>query len=336
MLTEPRKSLGERAPAEAAAISVENLSRRFGKLEAVKGVSFAVHPGEIFGFLGPNGAVKSTTTSMLTTLLTPSGGRAEVAGHDVVRERNQVRQAIGIIFQEQALDLRLSALDNLWLHAILYGVPTARAAQRIEQGLRAVDLWDRRKEPVSRYSGGMKRRLEMARGLIHTPQVLFLDEPTVGLDPQSRYAMWDYIQRLRQEFGLTIFMTTHYMDEAEACDRIAIMDKGSVIALDSPAALKASLGGDVISLKTEHNGLALAELRERFGLEAKLAEDQLRLEVKDGGELLPRLLRELQVKILRVSLNQPTLDDVFVSLTGREMRDEGPADPRAMWMRRGR
>ncbi|MFD0472213.1 ABC transporter ATP-binding protein [Nonomuraea thailandensis] len=217
-----------------AAVSVRGLQKAYGKIEAVKGVDFEVRPGEVFGFLGPNGAGKTTTISMLCTLVNPTGGSATVAGHDVVRERDKVRRNIGLVFQDPTLDGYLSAEQNLRFHAELYGVPKSVVHDRIRTVMEMVALWDRKDAKVMTFSGGMKRRLEIARGLLHSPRVLFLDEPTVGLDPQTRSAIWGYINQLRLIEDITIFMTTHYMDEAEYCDRIAIIDHGRVVVIDSP------------------------------------------------------------------------------------------------------
>ncbi|MGH2975032.1 MAG: ATP-binding cassette domain-containing protein, partial [Solirubrobacterales bacterium] len=219
----PRVDPGSERP---AAISVRGLAKSFGDVEAVRGVDFEVSAGEVFGFLGPNGAGKSTTINMLCTLATPTSGSATVAGHDVVRERDDVRRNIGLVFQDPTLDGYLTAQQNLRLHAELYGVERAAVAPRSRQVLEMVGLWDRRDAAVGTFSGGMRRRLEIARGLLHSPRVLFLDEPTLGLDPQTRSSIWRYIAELRAREQITIFMTTHYMDEAEFCDRIAIMDQG--------------------------------------------------------------------------------------------------------------
>ncbi len=234
-----------------AAISVRGLAKSFGEVEAVRGVDFEVSAGEVFGFLGPNGAGKSTTINMLCTLATPSAGSATVAGHDVVRERDDVRRNIGLVFQDPTLDAYLTAQQNLRLHAELYGVDRAAVAVRSRQVLEMVGLWDRRDVEVGTFSGGMRRRLEIARGLLHSPRVLFLDEPTLGLDPQTRSSIWRYIAELRAREQITIFMTTHYMDEAEFCDRIAIMDQGEIVVLDTPEALKESVGADRIRIETE-------------------------------------------------------------------------------------
>ena len=245
-----------------AAISAHGLVKRFGDVEAVRGIDLEVEAGEVFGFLGPNGAGKSTTISMLCTLLTPTEGFARVAGHDVVAERDTVRRNIGLVFQDPTVDGYMTAERNLRLHAELYGVPRDLFADRMEQVLTMVGLWDRRGSKVSTYSGGMSRRLEIARGLLHSPRVLFLDEPTVGLDPQTRASIWGYIGELRKAEDITIFMTTHYMDEAEFCDRIAIIDHGRIIALDTPEALKASVGDDRVQISTDDDAAAIALLRQ--------------------------------------------------------------------------
>jgi ABC-2 type transport system ATP-binding protein len=221
------------------AIAVNALAKSFDEVEAVRGVSFEVAAGEVFGFLGPNGAGKTTTINMLCTLVTPSGGSASVAGHDVVRERDDVRRHIGLVFQDPTLDGYLTAEQNLRLHAELYGIDSALVPARMREVLEMVGLWERRGATVGTFSGGMRRRLEIARGLMHSPRVLFLDEPTIGLDPQTRSSIWSYIRLLKESEETTIFLTTHYMEEAEVCDRIAIMDQGEIVALDTPAALKA-------------------------------------------------------------------------------------------------
>jgi len=225
--------------ARPPAVVVEGLHRRFGEVEAVRGIDFQVKSGEIFGFLGPNGAGKSTTIKILCTLLNPSGGRASVAGHDVVSDRDEVRRHIGLVFQDTTLDDYLSAEQNLRFHAELYGIPRAAIAPRLRQVMELVGLWERRSSVVGTFSGGMKRRLEIARGLMHAPRVLFLDEPTIGLDPQTRSSIWRYIRELKQREDITIFLTTHYMDEAErVAQRIAVIDHGKIVALGSPTELK--------------------------------------------------------------------------------------------------
>ena len=306
---------------QTAAVSVRGLVKTYGEVEAVRGIDLEVRAGETFGFLGPNGAGKSTTISMLCTLLTPTAGTAEVAGFDVVHQRDLVRRHIGLVFQDQTLDGYLTAQMNLRLHGELYGVPTAVLPDRIERMLKMVGLWERRKSKVNTFSGGMRRRLEIGRGLLHSPRVLFLDEPTVGLDPQTRASIWSYIQELKATEDITIFMTTHYMDEAEYCDRIAIMDNGKIIALDTPAALKASIGKDRIRITTDDDAKATRVLKERFGLDATVSEGELTFSVEEGEHFVPRLFSDLNVAIRSVNVARPTLDDVFMTYTGRTIRD---------------
>jgi ABC-2 type transport system ATP-binding protein len=303
------------------AVVVRGLKKSYGAVEAVAGVDFEVRAGETFGFLGPNGAGKSTTIKMLCTLTEPSSGTAAVAGFDIRREQPAVRRNIGLVFQDPTLDQYLTAEQNLQMHAELYGVPRSALKSRMTQVLEMVGLEDRRSALVSTYSGGMRRRLEIARGLLHAPHVLFLDEPTVGLDPQTRSSIWRYITELRDREDITIFLTTHYMDEAEYCDRIAIMDQGEIVALDSPEALKAQVGADRIRIDTDDNDAAIAALRERFDVGARIAEGAVMFNVPGGEEFVPRLFAELGVPIRSVSVARPSLDDVFMSFTGTTIRD---------------
>jgi ABC-2 type transport system ATP-binding protein len=250
------------------AITVRGLTKSFGEVRAVRGVDFEVAMGEVFGFLGPNGAGKTTTINMLCTLAKPTSGEARVAGHDVVSERDEVRRNIGLVFQDPTLDGYLTAAQNLKLHAELYGVQSDLVQPRMQQVMEMVGLWDRKDSVVGTFSGGMRRRLEIARGLMHSPRVLFLDEPTIGLDPQTRRSIWDYIRELKEREEITIFMTTHYMDEAEWCDRIAIMDHGEIVALDSPEALKGGVGKDRVTIHTDDDQAAIAALARQFEIEA--------------------------------------------------------------------
>jgi|TARA_B100001971_G_C18239738_1_gene569927 ABC-2 type transport system ATP-binding protein len=307
-------------------IKAENIVKKFDKLMAVNGVSFDVASGEIFGFLGPNGAGKTTTINILCTLAKPTSGRAIINGFDVVHQQSQVRQSIGMVFQDPSLDERLSGLQNLRFHAMVYNIPASIRGQRMEQMLRIVDLWDRRHDEVRTYSGGMKRRLELARGLLHRPKVLFLDEPTLGLDPQTRSRMWEYILEMRRSEGTTIFLTTHYMDEAEKADRIAVIDYGKIVSMDTPEKLKKIVGQDIISVKTEDNDKAIQELGFHYQIKPKQDGDGLTFNVVNGEEFLPVFIKELSTKILSVSLRRPSLDDVFLKLTGREIREEGKVD----------
>jgi ABC-2 type transport system ATP-binding protein len=303
------------------AVSVRGLVKRYGDIEAVRGVDFDVAPGEIFGFLGPNGAGKSTTINMLCTLVTPSGGSATVAGYDVVRQRDDVRRNIGLVFQDTTLDGYLTAEQNLRFHAELYGVPKSVLPDRLHQVMTMVGLWERKDSLVSTFSGGMKRRLEIARGLLHSPRVLFLDEPTVGLDPQTRSSIWTYITELKAREDITIFLTTHYMDEAEYCDRIAIIDVGRIVVLDTPEALKASVGKDRVQIQTADDAAAIEALRNGFGLDAAVHDGLVTFSVPSGEAFVPRLFAELGVPIRSVSVARPSLDDVFMSYTGTTIRD---------------
>ena len=309
------------APSIPPAIEVAGLTKTYGEIEAVRGVSFTVARGEVFGFLGPNGAGKSTTINMLCTLARPTSGTARVSGFDVVARRDDVRRHIGLVFQDPTLDVRLTAEQNLRLHAELYGIDPGVIPARMDQMLEMVGLADRRDHAVMTFSGGMKRRLEIARGLLHSPRVLFLDEPTIGLDPQTRSSIWRYIRALQEGEGTTIFMTTHYMDEAEFCDRIAIMDRGEIVVLDTPAALKAAVGADRVVLGTADDDAALTALRDRFGIEAAVAEGAVTFHVENGEEFVPRLFAEMGVAITSVAVSRPTLDDVFMRYTGSTIRD---------------
>ncbi len=307
-------------------IQVENLVKKFGALVAVDNISFDVVQGELFGFLGPNGAGKTTTINILCTLSRPTSGKAVIDGLDVIHQQSQVRQSIGLVFQDPSLDERLSGLQNMRFHALVYGVSPPVREQRIEQLLRMVALWDKRHSEVRTYSGGMKRRLELARGLLHHPKVLFLDEPTLGLDPQTRRRMWDYILELRRQEGTTIFLTTHYMEEADKADRIAVIDYGKLIAMDTPEKLKKMVGRDIICVKTDDNHKAAEEIRLRYRIESRHDGNGLYFEVSNGEEFLPVFLREFNTRILGVSLRRPSLEDVFLKLTGREIREEEVSD----------
>src|SRR6201992_3080994 len=307
--------------ASAPAISVRDLVKNFGEVRAVRGVNFEVAMGEVFGFLGPNGAGKTTTINMLCTLARPTSGAASVAGHDVVTERDDVRRNIGLVFQDPPLDGYLTAAQTLQRHAELYGVQSDLVEHRMRQVMEMVGLWDRKDSVVGTFSGGMRRRLEIARGLMHSPRVLFLDEPTIGLDPQTARSICGYIRELKEREEITIFMTTHYMDEAEWCDRIAIMDHGEIVALDSPDALKGGVGTDRVTIDTDDNDAAIAVLDRQFGVEATGSEGAGVFGVPAGEEFVPRLFAEFEMPIRSVSVSRPTLDDVFMSYTGSTIRD---------------
>ena len=267
---------------------------------------------------------------MLCTLLKPTSGRAILNGFDVCTNKNDVRESIGLVFQDPSLDDRLTALENLQFHAVVYRVPMAERASRIKEVLEMVELTDRADERVETYSGGMKRRLEIARGLLHYPKVLFLDEPTIGLDPQTRNHIWNYIEELKQHEDITIFLTTHYMDEAENCDRIAIIDHGKIIALDTPEQLKGMVGVDVVKIKTADDPAAERELKEIWKVDILQDRDCLCFEVEKGEEFVPRFIRDFDIKVDSISVHRPTLDDVFMKLTGREIREQGSRGQRGL------
>ncbi len=307
-------------------IRVENLIKRFGHITAVDDISFKVEEGTIFGFLGPNGAGKTTTINILCTLLAPTSGRAFINGYDCTRESSEVRRSIGIVFQDTTLDRDLTAYENLMFHAYLYSVKKDVMKQRIEDALHFVGLYDRRDDLVKRFSGGMKRRLEVARGLIHRPKVLFLDEPTLGLDPQSRMNLWEFIVDLPRKHNVTVFMTTHYMEEAEVCDRIAIIDSGKIITMGTPDELKKTVGGDVIYIRTTDNKRARAEIERLFHVVVSEKDNELFLTSLKGDTCIPEIIRTIGETVLSVRLQRPTLNDVFLRMTGKEIRGEDVSD----------
>jgi ABC-2 type transport system ATP-binding protein len=302
-------------------IETRKLTKRFGKLTAVSNLSLKVNEGEIFGLLGPNGAGKTTTLSMLATLLPPSEGSASVNGFDVKKESSQVRHSIGFVFQDPSSDDLLTGRENLYLHALMYGVDMHDINKKMDDVLRLVDLTKRQHERMRNYSGGMRRRLELARGLLHEPKVLFLDEPTLGLDPQTRQHIWSYIKKLSTEKKVTIILTTHYMEEADVlCDRLAIIDHGKVVALDTPARLKKSLGGDVVRLKTDKPNIkAVRKLKFVKGVQRE--EGYLVLTVTDASRHLQEILKSVG-DVENVESRSPTLNDVFLHFTGSEIRDQ--------------
>ncbi len=322
------------------AIQVNQLVRKFGDFTAVDHVTFEVDEGEIFGFLGPNGAGKTTTINMLCTLLRPTSGSATVNGYDIMTQPGAVRQSIGMIFADPSLDERLTGQENLMFHAMLYDVPRAVFKKRVAEVLEMVEMVDKAGELVRNYSTGMKRRLEIARGLLHHPEVLFLDEPTIGLDPQTRRHIWDYLFNLRAREGVTMFMTTHYMDEAENCDHVAVIDHGQIVALDTPEALKELVGGDIVTARTTDNKLAAEKLEAAYGVQSRLGpDDQLIIETKRGDQFIPQMMVILtgsgtQVTVQSINLRRPTLEDVFIKLTGRAIREEEASPVEQMRLRR--
>src|SRR3569623_464855 len=304
-----------------AAVEVHKLTKTFKTVEAVKGIDLTVRTGETFGFLGPNGAGKSTTIMILCTLADATSGAARGAGFDVATERDAVRRSIGLVFQEPTLDGYLTAEQNLIFHGELYGVDRHTAAPRRKEVLEMVGLYDRKDDLVNTFSGGMRRRLEIARGLLHSPKVLFLDEPTIGLDPQTRASIWQYIGELHKREEITVFVTTHYMDEAENCDRIAIIDQGRIVALDTPENLKAGVGKDRVQISPADDPAANAALKATYELEAKLLEGLVTFSVAEGAAFVPQLFETLGVAIESVAVARPTLDDVFLNFTGTSLRD---------------
>lgn len=322
-------------------IETRDLTRKFGSLTAVDNISFDVESGEIFGLLGPNGAGKSTTISMLCTILRPTSGTATVNGFDVVKQPSQVRKSIGIVFQDPSIDDKLTGRENLAMHGDLYGVPRSEMGERIDEVLKLVELEDRQHDFMSTYSSGMRRRLEIARSLIHYPKVLFLDEPTIGLDPQSRDHIWSYIRELIKKENITIILTTHYMEEADKlCSRIAIVDHGKIVALDTPKKLKEELGGETITLKTRNNALFLEKVKEAgIARSAVIAGEEVKLTVENAHTLLPRVINiaaEHKVYIESISVQEPQLDDVFLHYTGRALRDSKGKEMSAMMRMRRR
>lgn len=303
-------------------IETKNLTKRFGKLTAVNKLNLKIREGEIFGLLGPNGAGKTTTLSMLATLLPPSGGRACVNNFDVVKEPSKVRHSIGFVFQDPSSDDLLTGRENLYLHALMYGVSMHNINQKMDDVLKLVDLTSRQNERVRTYSGGMRRRLELARGLLHEPKILFLDEPTLGLDPQTREHIWKYIKKLSEEKKVTIIITTHYMEEADLlCSRVAIIDHGKVVALDTPMKLKKGLGGDVVKIKVQKPDLA-ALRKLKYVKRIAREQDFLILTVNEASKHLQEILQKVG-NAESVESRSPTLNDVFLHFTGSEIRDSG-------------
>jgi ABC-2 type transport system ATP-binding protein len=308
------------------AIHVDHLTRKFGDLAAVDDISFTIGKGEVFGLLGPNGAGKTTTLSMLSTMLKPTSGTASVNGWDIRGDEDNVRKSIGIVFQDQSLDEELTAYENMDFHGRLYRIPGEMREKRIAELLSLVGLLDRKDDIVKTFSGGMRRRLEIARGLLHRPAVLFLDEPTLGLDPQTRNHLWQYIARLNEEQGITIILTTHYMEEADRlCRRIAIIDHGKIIALDTPDNLKNRIGGDVVSIRTPDPEAVVAALKEPWVSRIEQHNGTVMIGLQNAEQhvsTIVTLLNRLQIPIDSLSIHKPTLEDVFLSFTGKTIREE--------------
>jgi len=308
-------------------IETIHLTKTFDGFTAVHDISFSVNDGEIFGFLGPNGAGKTTTIKMLTTLLRPTQGKATIDGADILTQRDKVRKSIGVVFQEPALDIELTGQENLDYHARMYGIGRETRKQRIHEVLELVDLTEKQDVLVKTYSGGMKRRLEIARGLMHNPTVLFLDEPTLGLDAQTRRAIWAYIRKMNKEYHTTIFLTTHYMDEADfLCDRVAIIDKGKILVLDDIQTLKNHVGNDIITLSSSDNEKIITNLiKNSWVKNHEINDDLIKLGVEKGDEKIPLIVEQAQslgIQVRSISVRKPTLDDVFLHYTGRSIRQQ--------------
>ena len=308
------------------AIHIQNLTRRFNNLVAVDNISFDIEQGEIFGLLGPNGAGKTTTLSMLATMLKPSSGTATVNGIDIEKDEDGVRKSIGIVFQDQSLDEELTAWENMDFHGRLYRLPADTRDQRITELLNLVELNDRRNDIVKTFSGGMRRRLEIARGLLHHPAILFLDEPTLGLDPQTRNLLWNYIATLAKDKGITIILTTHYMEEADRlCNRVAIIDHGKIIAMDTPEKLKDSLGGDLVTVRSPDPAGVAAALKEPWVNRVEIHGEDVVISLKNADQYVSTivtLLNEKQIRIASIAIHKPTLEDVFLSFTGKTIREQ--------------
>ena len=304
-------------------ISVQNLVHRYENRTALNGVSFDVRPAELFGLLGPNGSGKTTLFRILSTLMIPTGGRAVVMGCDAARDASSLRRQIGVVFQSPSIDPKLTAYENLWHQGHLYGLRGSALKKRVEEILSRVGLSDRAKERVETFSGGMQRRIELAKGLLHHPGVLLLDEPTTGLDPGARRDLWQYLQMLRDEEHVSVLVTTHLMEEAERCDRLAIMNEGNLVALGTPAELKSEIGGDVILLDAARDAeLLAAHIRARFDVEAAVLGTQVRIEREGGHRFVPDVVEAFPGEIQAISVSKPALEDVFINRTGHKFWSE--------------
>jgi len=305
-------------------ISLQNLVHRYESRTALNGVSFDVRPAELFGLLGPNGSGKTTLFRILSTLMIPGAGRAIIMGWDVVQDPARVRRQIGVVFQAQSVDLKLTAYENLWHQGHLYGLRGAALRKRIRETLSRVGLADRAKELVETFSGGMQRRIELAKGLLHHPGVLLLDEPTTGLDPGARRDLWQYLQMLRDEEHVSVLVTTHLMEEAERCDRLAIMNEGNLVALGTPAELKSEIGGDVVLLDAAHDAELLAErIRDRFHVETTVLDNQVRVEREGAHRFVTEVVEAFPGEVEALSVSKPALEDVFIRRTGHKFWSEG-------------
>ncbi len=317
-------------PSAAAVISVQNLVHRYENRTALNGVSFDVRPAELFGLLGPNGSGKTTLFRILSTLMIPTAGRAVVMGYDAAQDPAHVRRQIGVVFQAQSVDPKLTAYENLWHQGHLYGLRGAGLKQRVGEILARVGLADRAKERLETFSGGMQRRIELAKGLLHRPGVLLLDEPTTGLDPGARRDLWQYLQMLRDEEHVSVLVTTHLMEEAERCDRLAILNEGNLVALGTPTELKSEIGGDVILLDAAHDAGLLAEhIRARFHVQTTVLENQVRIEREEGHRFITDVVEAFPGEIQAISVSKPALEDVFIHRTGHKFWSESQEEPQS-------
>jgi ABC-2 type transport system ATP-binding protein len=314
----------EIAVAASSVISVQDLVHRYGDRTALNGVSFDVRPAELFGLLGPNGSGKTTLFRILSTLMIPVAGRALILGFDAARDPNNLRRHIGVVFQAQSIDIKLTAAENLRHQGHLYGLRGAALKSRIQEMLTRVGLADRAREKAETFSGGMQRRLELAKGLLHHPSVLLLDEPTTGLDPGARRDLWQYLQTLRDEERVTVIVTTHLMEEAEHCDRLAILNEGKLVALGTPRELKHEIGGDVILLDTRDPEALSEKIRSRFDADAQVLDGQVRLERENGHRFITDVVEAFPGEIEAISVSKPTLEDVFIHRAGHKFWTEGP------------
>ena len=303
-------------------IQIENLQHSYGERQALKGISFDVRSGEIFGLLGPNGSGKTTLFRVLSTLMLPTAGHAIIAGFDAARQPDQVRRQIGVVFQEQSIDVKLTATENLWHQGHLYGLRGSALRRRIREMLERVGLGERAQEKVETFSGGMKRRVELAKGLIHRPGVLLLDEPTTGLDPSARRDLWQYLDELRLQQKVSVIVTTHLMDEAERCDRLAILHQGQIVALGTPADLRSEIGGDVILLEATQPASLAMRIQQKFRIAATVLDDKVRMERKDGHRFVTDLVESFPGEIQSISISKPTLEDIFIGRTGHRFWSE--------------
>ena len=323
----PAVTLDPKKQSEAV-VRVDNVVHRYGERTALADVTFDVHPAEIFGLLGPNGSGKTTLFRILSTLMLPSSGRALVDGFDTATQPNEVRRHIGVVFQAQSVDVKLTARENLWHQGHLYGLSGAALTRRIDEMLAHVGLADRAGDRVETFSGGMLRRVELAKGLLHRPQVLLLDEPTTGLDPGARRDVWLYLDHVRESEGVTVVVTTHLMEEAERCDRLAILSEGKLVALGTPAELKAKIGGDVIVMETRQPESLATRIAQRFGASPTVMEDKIRLERANGHRFVTEVSEAFPGEIDAISVAKPTLEDVFIDLTGHRFWTEQQPEPK--------